>query len=84
MYLFGRDVAYLISLNTVNLNNRKVSRKGYLRVILQLGMRSLCFLRNALRYVYTSLHDRLLTANRCFSDCIELITENQTHHVNLT
>ena len=27
MYLFGRDVAYLISLNMANLNNRKNNQK---------------------------------------------------------
>ena len=31
--------------NLKNLNNRKLNRKGYLRVILQLGMRSLSFPR---------------------------------------
>ena len=49
MYLFVRDVAYLISINMANLNNRKINRKGYLRVILQLGVRSLSFIRNTLR-----------------------------------
>ena len=29
VYLFDRDVAYLISLNMANLNNRKINRKGY-------------------------------------------------------
>ena len=40
---FSRDVVYLISLNRANLNNRKIKRKGYLKVILQLGMRSFGF-----------------------------------------
>ena len=44
LYLFGRDVAYLRSLNMANLNNEKINRKGYLRVIFQLGRRSLSFL----------------------------------------
>ena len=48
-YLFGRGVAYLISLNMANMNNRKINTKGDLRVILQLDMHSLSFLRNSLR-----------------------------------
>ena len=32
-----------------NLNNGKIHRKEHLRVILQLGMHSLSFLRNSLR-----------------------------------
>ena len=49
VYLFGRDVAYLIPLNMAYLNNRRINKKGYLRVILQLGMHSLSFLRYSLR-----------------------------------
>ena len=37
----------MISLNMANLSNRKINRKGYLRVILQLGTRSLSFLRKS-------------------------------------
>ena len=43
MYLFGRDVVGLMSLNKANLDNRKIDNKGYFRAILQLGMRSLSF-----------------------------------------
>ena len=46
MYLFGKSVALVILLNMANLTIRKVHRKGYLRAILQLGMRILSFLRN--------------------------------------
>ena len=46
---FGRGVAQLIPLNMANLNNGQIHRKEYLRAILQLGMRSLSFLRNSIR-----------------------------------
>ena len=49
VYLFGRCAAELKPLSMANLNNGKIHRKEYLRVIVQLGMRSLSFLRNDLK-----------------------------------
>ena len=81
-YLFGRDVAYLISLN---LNNRKINRGGGgdLRVILQRSMRSFSLV-SGLHKSHGLLHGRLSAADRCFSHCTELITENHTHYIKLT
>ena len=74
MYLSGRNALYLISLNMANLNVREMHKKWKLRVILQLSMLSLSFLRNGLRCTQIAM-TRHLTADRCFSHCIELITE---------
>ena len=57
-----------------NLNNRKIHRKDDSST----GHAQFQFSQKQSR------HNRLLTADRCFSHCIELITENHTHHVNLT
>ena len=82
MYLFGRDVAYLISLKMVNLNNRKINRKG--GVFMGDSSTGHAQFEFSKKKVCTNSHGRLLTANRCFSHCIELIMENHTDNVNLT
>ena len=78
MYLFGRDVACLISLNVADLNNITKIQKGVFT-----GDCSTGHARFEFSQVYTNRHGRFLTADRCFSNCIELITKNHTHYVNL-
>ena len=55
---FGKGVAQIMLLNRADLNIRKMHRKGYLRTILQLGMRSLSFLRKS--QVYTNRNEHVL------------------------
>ena len=82
MYLFGRDVAYLTSLSMANFNNRKIIERVCKRDY-STGHGQFEFSQKKSQ-AYTNRHGRLLTADRRFSHCIELITENHTHHVNLT
>ena len=56
MYLFSRDVAYPISLNMADMNNRKINRKGDSST----GHAQFEFSQK-LSQVYTSRHGRLLT-----------------------
>ena len=69
VYFFGRDVADVISLNMAYLNIRKIHKERVIKDDSSTGHAQF-----EMSQMYTNRHDCLLTADRCFSHCIELIT----------